>query len=123
MNDCVKLNSREMAEFAANGLLRLDGIVPNEINRRFLADAGHIDTPYGEKGSNRTVKSQGNLMARSKLPEVRPGTVLNSAYKEATALGKLVRLPSVRGAIESLVGPESLVDHHFLHLALPSSYY
>ena len=29
MSDCVKLNSRQMAEFAADGLLRFDGIVPN----------------------------------------------------------------------------------------------
>ena len=123
MSDCVKLNSREMAEFAAEGLLRFDGIVPDVINQQFLAEAGSVDTPNGEKGSNRTIKSLGNLMAHSRLPEVTPGTALNTAYKKTTALGELVRLPVVRGAVESLVGPESLVDHHFLHLALPSSYY
>ena len=64
MSDCVKLNSREMAEFAADGLLRFDGIIPNEINQQFLADAGSIDTSNGEKGSNRTVKNLGNLMGQ-----------------------------------------------------------
>jgi len=113
MSNCVKLNSREMAEFAAEGLLRFDGIVPDVINQQFLAEAGSVDTPNGEKGSNRTIKSLGNLMAHSSLPEVTPGTVLNTAYKETTALGELVRLPVVRGAIESLVGPESMVDHIF----------
>tara|TARA_B100000929_G_scaffold97245_1_gene76244 strand:- start:105 stop:1061 length:957 start_codon:yes stop_codon:yes gene_type:complete len=123
MNDCVKLNSREMAAFAADGLLRFDGVVPDLINQQFLAEAGRVDNPNGEDGSNRSSTNLANFMAHSKLPAVTPGTVLHTAYKETTALGELVRLPVVRGAIESLVGPESLVDHHFLHLALPSSFY
>ena len=43
MSASIKLNSREMATFAADGLLRLDGIVPDSINQQFLAEAGPFD--------------------------------------------------------------------------------
>ena len=46
MSDCVKLNSREMAEFAAEGLLRFDGIVPDVINQQFLAEAFELARGY-----------------------------------------------------------------------------
>ena len=123
MTDSVKLNSREMATFAADGLLRLDGIVPDSINQQFLAEAGPFNKPKGAERPDQRTNTLTNFMARSQLPAVTAGTVLDTAYKETTALGGLVRLPRVRGAIESLVGSNSLVDHHFLHLALPSSFY
>ena len=36
-----RLNSRQMAQFAARGFLMFEGVVPEEINKRFLADIGH----------------------------------------------------------------------------------
>ena len=43
MSDPILLNSRQMAEFAARGFLRMDSVVPEEINQQFLDDIGHID--------------------------------------------------------------------------------
>ncbi|MBW2416754.1 MAG: phytanoyl-CoA dioxygenase family protein [Deltaproteobacteria bacterium] len=96
MDEPKLLDSKQMAEFAARGVLRFDGVVPDEINERFCTDA-----------------------AGREIPVVPAGTPLDEAYAPGTPIHGLVSLPRVRGAIESLVGPGSLVDHHFLHLALP----
>ena len=34
------------------------------------------------------------------------------------ALNELINLPEISGAIESLVGLDCLLDHHFLHITL-----
>ncbi len=95
MAEPVLLNSKQMAEFAARGVLRFDAVVPYGINERFCADA-----------------------AEREIPVVPAGTPLDEAYAPGTPLHELVRLPRIRGAIESLVGAGCLLDHHFLHLAL-----
>ena len=104
-----RLNSKQMASFAARGFLRFDGRVPPDINELFMDEAGR-----------RNASSYAELIANSRIPEVPAGTGLMEAYPADTALGRLVRLPWVRGAIESLVGPGSLIDHHFLHVLIPS---
>lgn len=91
------LTSPQMAHFAARGFLRFDELIPEEINRRFLEEA--------DAGS---------------LPVVPAGVPLAEAYPRGSALGDLIRLPEVEGIIESLVGPNPLFDHHFLHPALSS---
>ena len=80
MSASVKLNSREMATFAAAGLLRLDGIIPESINQQFLAEAGPFEKPKGTEGSHQSAYTLTNFMARSQLPTVTPGTVLDTAY-------------------------------------------
>ena len=113
----IKLTSRQMAEFAARGFLRFDGVVPDAINRQFLADIGeaspHPDSVRGHYG---------NIMRSSVVPLVNPGTPLRDAYEPASALGKLVQLDEIAGAIASLVGQDCVVDHHFLHITFPPEY-
>ncbi len=98
MADPVLLSSRQMAEFAARGFLRFDGVVPDGINQRFAADA-----------------------AAKNIPEIPAGTPLDEAFAVGTPIGDLIRLPDIGGAIQSLVGPRSRFDHQFLHVALTSS--
>ena len=88
------LGSRQVAEFVARGFLRLEAVVPDALNQRFCADA-----------------------EQRAIPEVPAGTPLLAAYPADSTLGAIVRLPLVRGAIESLAGPGCLLDHHFLHIA------
>lgn len=123
MNDAILLDSRSVAAFAARGFVRLDQVVPAALNERFLAEAGSIDEPPPNSDRQQLMGTLGKLMASSDLPEVIPGTAIDDAYPIGTALGDIVRLPRVRGAIESLVGPRSIVDHHFLHVAYPTHYY
>lgn len=90
-----KLTTPEMAKFAARGCLMFEGITPPELNAKYLHEA-----------------------TGPSVPEVPAGTPLADAYAPDTALHGLVNTPAVRGILDSLVGPNPLVDHHFVHLTL-----
>ena len=114
----IKLNNQQMAAFAARGFLRMDAVVPKRINQQFLADIGAAspapDTPRGHYA---------NIMRSSVVPIVSPATPLKEAYPAKSALNKLIKLPKIAGAIDSLVGLDCVIDHHFLHITFPPNYY
>jgi len=114
------LNSLDMARFVARGFLRFDGVAPAEINDQFLAEAGEADYPQPGQKMKRTY---GELLARAQIPEVAPGMPLAAAYPQGSAVERLLALPLVRGAIQSLVGADPVFDHHFLHVTFPPAYY
>lgn len=89
------LSSVQMARFVAHGSLRMDAVVPPEMNQRAIEilDAGIEHRPYG--------------------------TVLSTALPEGSFARELVELPEVAGALHSLVGPEPTVDHHAVHIREP----
>ncbi|MFE2988509.1 phytanoyl-CoA dioxygenase family protein [Streptomyces sp. NPDC059262] len=89
------LSSVQMARFVARGTLRLDAVVPLEMNAealRVLAD-GVLEVPYG--------------------------TPLSKAFDQGSFVARLLELPQVAGALHSLVGPEPTVDHHAVHIREP----
>jgi len=114
-----RLSTMQMAQFTARGFLRFDGVVPQTLNRRFLADVGHV--PDAQVDS--LWKHYGRIMRSSAIPQIIPGTPLSTAYPRDSAVAELLRLPLVRGAIESLVGTACVVDHHFLHITFPGRVY
>lgn len=115
-----RLDSLQMAHFAARGFLRFDAVVPDDINAQFLADAGQAR----EEGSYaRVMQLLGEMMASNALPEVAPGVPLASAYPQGSAIARLLALPIVRGALASLVGANPRFDHHFLHVTFPDRFY
>lgn len=120
MTDAPLLGSLDMARFVARGFLRFDGVVPDEINDQFLAEAGEADYP---QPGRRMMRTYGELLARADIPEVAPGTPLAGAYRQGSAIARLLDLPLVKGAIHSLVGPDPIFDHHFLHVTFPPAYY
>ena len=85
-----------MARFVATGIVRLDAVVPDELNRRALAqlDAGLSPFPYG--------------------------TPLADVHPAGSPLGAVLRLPAVAGAIQSLVGPNPTADHQYIHVRAPT---
>jgi hypothetical protein len=89
------LNSIQMAHFVAHGSLRLDAVVPQEMNTEGLAvlTEGVAPVPYG--------------------------TPLSKAYAPDSFVRRLLELPPVAGALRSLLGPEPLVDHHAVHVREP----
>lgn len=115
-----RLSSRQMASFVARGFLRFDAVVPDTINQQFLDEVGR--PPEVTPGEN-FITVYGRLLANARVPTVPAGTPLDDVYDASTALGALTRLPAVAGAIESLVGPKAIFDHHFLHVTLPPSVY
>ena len=114
----MKLDSRQMAEFVARGVLRFDAAIPDEINAAFIEAAGRFEAP--EDASIQSVMAAyRHMMQTNDIPAVNAGTPVFEAYAPDTALGRLIRFPLVQGAIESLVGPTPLLDHHFLHVTFP----
>lgn len=109
------LSTLDMARFAARGYLRLDGVVPEALNQRFLDDIGHV----AESEIGNAIEHYGRIMSRSAIPVVAAGTPLTDAYPDDSALAQILQLPAVSGAINSLVGAACLVDHHFLHITFP----
>ena len=86
------LTSVQMAQFVASGALRMDGVVPDEMNRRAID------------------------VLKAGVPGVPYGTPLSEAFVESEFVQQLVGLPEVAGAIHSLVGPEPTIDHHAVHV-------
>lgn len=111
------LNSRQMACFAAQGYLRFDALVPDEINRQFIAEAGQLDDSASPR------EAYARLMSTSKIPAIPPGTSLDCAYVQGSAIARMLSLPQVSGALESLVGPGCVFDHHFLHVTFPAKFH
>ena len=120
MTDLPLLDALDMARFVARGFLRFDGVVPPEINEQFLGEAGEADYP---QPGQRMMQTYGQLLAKARIPEVPPGAPLSAAYPQGSAVERLLALPLVEGAIRSLVGPDPIFDHHFLHVTFPPAYY
>ena len=114
------LNALDMARFAARGFLRMDGVVPDEINAQFLEEAG---TPPDVAPGRKMMRTYGEMLARSGVPEVAAGTPLARTYAQGSAIARMLQLPAVAGAIQSLVGEDPTFDHHFLHVTFPPAYH
>ena len=102
-----------MASFVARGFLMLEAVVPPEIN-----DMAMVELPQMFRSwlNEFTATLANRPLGDDDVPLPRSGTRLVEAYSAESALGRMVRVPKVAGAIASLVGPDPVVDHHFVHL-------
>ena len=95
-----RLSTRQMAEFVANGYLRFDALVPDDINGRVIDELARLNAerlvPDGMKPPHST-------------------TPLDECYPAPSAIGDYLRLPQVRGIIDSLVGSRPVFDHDWVH--------
>lgn len=114
------LGALDMARFAARGFLRMDAVVPAEINAQFLEEAG---TPPEVAAGRRLLGTYAELLARSGIAETPAGIPLSRAYPQGGAVARMLELPVVAGAIRSLVGDDPTFDHHFLHVTFPPAYH
>ncbi|MEU0566834.1 phytanoyl-CoA dioxygenase family protein [Nonomuraea sp. NPDC005983] len=89
------LSSVQVARFVAHGFLRLDAVVPDEMN------------------------AQATGVLTAGIPAVPYGTPLTDAFPEGSFARRLVDLPPVAGALHSLVGPDPAIDHHAVHVREP----
>ncbi len=106
--DNHKLTTLEMARFVADGFLRFDALIPAAINEAVIEELRLLE----ENKINQIV----GLPADAGGPP-RPAslTPLSQCYPAPSVLGAMLRLPEVQGIIESLVGPDPLFDHDFVH--------
>jgi hypothetical protein len=86
------LTSVQMAHFVANGSLRMDAVVPDEMNQQAIE------------------------VLKAGIPAVPYGTPLSETFEDGSFVDRLVKLPEIAGAVHSLVGPEPTVDHHAVHI-------
>jgi hypothetical protein len=86
------LTSVQMAHFVAHGSLRMDAVVPDEMNQQAIE------------------------VLKAGVPAVPYGTPLSETFEDGSFVDRLVKLPEIAGAIHSLVGPEPTVDHHAVHI-------
>src|SRR5579864_2191517 len=107
MSELPLLSSRQMALFVARGFLRFDAVVPDDISAQFMAEAGEIAAPTDGGGIGEVY---GKALAASQIPEVAAGTPLATAYLPGTSLSRLLSLPLVAGALQSLLGPDPVFD-------------
>lgn len=93
------LSSPQVAQFVSQGFLAFEGIVPAEVNERAIGE----------------IKSCADTLGR----RYEPGVPLRECFGEFPAIREVFRLPVVAGAIESLVGPDPIYDHHAIHRRIP----
>jgi hypothetical protein len=118
--DLPLLSSAQVASFVARGFLRFDAAVPQSINDQFMREAGKVsELKAGEKIGKAFLE----VFAKNRIPEVPAGTPLAEAYAPKSALGRLMALPLVRGALQSLLGASPIFDHHFLHVTFPPRFH
>ncbi len=96
----MKLRTLDMARFVADGYLRFDGVVPEDINAAALAELPTMPLPAGFEPSALTPAS---------------GTPLRECYPPESGIARMLAVPEVAGAIESLVGPDPVFDHSAVH--------
>ena len=99
MSDSL-LTTDEVATFVAGGFLEFPGVVPDELNaaasdelRQIMATWGSADRPFAPASGDAWV----------------------DIYPEPSAVGAVLRLPAVQRIVDSLVGPEAVFDHDFVH--------
>ena len=103
-----KLTTAEMARFVADGYLRFDALIPDEINRPIIEELRQLE-------ANKINQIVGLPMEDGGPQQPASLTPLSECYPEPSLLGALLRLPEVQGIIDSLVGPDPLFDHDFVH--------
>ncbi|GAA3869769.1 phytanoyl-CoA dioxygenase family protein [Streptomyces sedi] len=89
------LTSVQMAHFVSHGSLRLDAVVPPELN----AEAVEV--------------------LRDGVRAAPHGTPATLAYPEGSFVRRLIELDELAGVLHSLVGPEPNIDHHAVHVRQP----
>ena len=112
-----RLTTREMAQFVVDGYLRFDAMVPEDINSRVideLRDLQAVKLRYAMA----SVGMKAPAGSEVEIPDIAHPeslTPLSACYPEPSVLGEMLRLPEVQGIIQTLVGPDPLFDHDFVH--------
>lgn len=115
------LTTDQMASFVARGFLMFEAVVPDDINALAMEQLprlfrGWLDEFRGVSAGAAQIDDGNADDGEDGSPLPRSGTVLHQAYAPDSAFGAMVRLPVIAGAIQSLVGTDPVVDHHFVHI-------
>ena len=100
------LTTSQVAEFAAKGCLRFDGLIDSDLNQEFL-DLFAEDIGSDDRYANRVI------------PNCKPGTYVSQAFPQDHPLSKILAQPVVAGTLKSLMGTNPIFDHHHVHMTFP----
>ncbi len=104
-----RLTTREMARFVVDGYLRFDALVPAAINERAVDEMRRLlPVKFARFGPNVPEEVEG-------VAQPVTGMHLSDCYPPPSVIGEVLRLDAVHGIIESLVGPDPVFDHDFVH--------
>ncbi len=98
--DLPLLTTSQVATFVARGFLPLPGVVPDDLNAAASDELGRIMSTWG---------SPDRPFAPSS------GQTFAEIYPEGSAIGEVLRHLPVAGALQSLLGPDPVFDHDFVH--------
>ena len=101
------LTTSQVAQFAAKGCLRFDGLIDNDLNQEFL-DLFAEDIGSDDRYVNRVI------------PNCKPGTYVSQAFPQDHPLSKILAQPVVAGTLKSLMGTNPIFDHHHVHMTFPN---
>ena len=101
------LTTSQVAEFAAKGCLRFDGLIDSDLNQEFL-DLFAEDIGSDDRYVNRVI------------PNCKPGTYVSQAFPQDHPLSKILAQPVVAGTLKSLIGTNPIFDHHHVHMTFPN---
>ncbi len=100
MNADGLLTTEQVATFVARGFLALPGVVPDALNVAAMDELAQIMATWGSP-------------ERPFAPS--SGQRLHEIYPDPSAIGAVLRHPPVAGALRSLLGPDPVFDHDFVH--------
>ena len=111
-----RLTTREMGQFVADGFLRFEAIVPQDLNERVIEELAA------------RFPAQVAQLVGAPAPENAPRepeslTPLSRCYPPPSVLGEMLRLPRIQGILRSLVGDDPTFDHDFVHFLPARSTY
>ena len=101
------LTTSQVAEFAAKGCLRFDGLIDSDLNQEFL-DLFAEDIGSDDRYVNKVI------------PNCKPGTYVSRAFPQDHPLSKILAQPVVAGTLKSLIGTNPIFDHHHVHMTFPN---
>jgi hypothetical protein len=94
------LSTDQVAGFVARGFLKLEAVVPPAINEQAMDELPGLFRSWLNEF---TATMANRPVDTDEAPLPRSGTTLAHAYAPDSALGRMVRVPTIAGAIASLI--------------------
>ncbi len=107
------LGATEMAQFACDGFIQLEGVVPHHVNDRVLLEM--------ERFSNARQPSDSAALGRPRLVSdtFRENADRFHYWDDSPTIRGVFRIPEVAGTIRSLMGANPVYNHSFVHIVPP----
>lgn len=97
-----------MSQFVADGFLRFDALVPEDVNRRVIDE-------LKARFPAQVAQLVGAAPPDGAFDGPKSLTPLSQCHPPPSVIGEMLRLPEIQGILTSLVGADPTFDHDFVH--------